>query len=418
MHKVPLTLSPDDVYATLLSMLSDMMATVFPQIPGTADTSHKLHLQAEYLSLPGNSKAFIHKVCTFFCLEPTQSFQEFLENKIEIYALAHAVAEELLTKDEVHICFHSSGSTGSPKQHIYPLSVCQAEVIAVLEHLPSFSRVISVMPVHHIFGFIFTLLLPKQAHVPHKHFSPIALSSLVQALLPGDIVIGFPFFWKNIGNLLHQEKTDPPSWSGAIHAISSTSPCPQDIPQLLLGLHDDESKYVETFTEIYGSTETSAVGIRRYPFPYYRLLSNWRAARNHSAVSNIYRCKPPARSLQPTPMPDIVQWAGSDSFIPIRRHDNAVQVAGQNVYPQRIAQTLMSHPCIQHCAVRLMRPDEGMRLKAFIVPADNNPKTLAQLQPKALREWCSARLDPPSIPRLFALGSELPQTPMGKSSDW
>ena len=117
-------------------------------------------------------------------------------------------------------------------------------------------------------------------------------------------------------------------------------------------------------------------------------------------------------------MPDLVEWIDSHRFIPLRRHDNAVQVAGQNVYPQRIAQTLMEHPCIQQCAIRLMRPDEGMRLKAFIVPTDSRPETLLQLQPSALRQWCTTRLDAPSTPRIFTLGSALPQTPMGKLTDW
>ncbi len=44
-----------------------------------------------------------------------------------------------------------------------------------------------------------------------------------------------------------------------------------------------------------------------------------------------------------------------------------MQVAGINLYPERIAGIIREYPGVAEAEVRLMRPDEGDRLKAFIV---------------------------------------------------
>jgi acyl-CoA synthetase (AMP-forming)/AMP-acid ligase II len=57
-----------------------------------------------------------------------------------------------------------------------------------------------------------------------------------------------------------------------------------------------------------------------------------------------------------------------------------VQVAGVNVWPQRVAEALRAHPDVLDAVVRPMRADEGERLKAFVVP-----------RPDATRRRCAPR---------------------------
>ncbi|NNU45045.1 AMP-binding enzyme [Ramlibacter montanisoli] len=67
-------------------------------------------------------------------------------------------------------------------------------------------------------------------------------------------------------------------------------------------------------------------------------------------------------------------------------------------------------------AVRLMRPDEGTRLKAFIVtrpPAPPAPTLLADLQ-----HWIDRELSTPERPKAIRFGAQLPVTPSGKAADW
>jgi acyl-coenzyme A synthetase/AMP-(fatty) acid ligase len=115
-------------------------------------------------------------------------------------------------------------------------------------------------------------------------------------------------------------------------------------------------------------------------------------------------------------LPDEVEWCDSRSFRPLRRRDQAVQVAGINVYPQYVASRLKEHPGVADCSVRLMRPEEGVRLKAFVVPADMCLSTAALRT--ELSNWCRQHLKNVEQPRTFTFGERLPTQGMGKLADW
>ena len=67
-------------------------------------------------------------------------------------------------------------------------------------------------------------------------------------------------------------------------------------------------------------------------------------------------------------------------------------------------------------AVRLMRPEEGVRLKAFVVPKDGaGTEQEPHLQ---LWAWIDRELAPPERPKALRFGPALPMTPEGKAADW
>ena len=86
-----------------------------------------------------------------------------------------------------------------------------------------------------------------------------------------------------------------------------------------------------------------------------------------------------------------------------------------NVYPGHVAAILEEHEGVRCCQVRLMRPEEGHRLKAFVVPAMG-------WTVDALREPLAAhvrqRLKGPERPTSFAFGEDIPRGPVGKPTDW
>jgi acyl-coenzyme A synthetase/AMP-(fatty) acid ligase len=91
-------------------------------------------------------------------------------------------------------------------------------------------------------------------------------------------------------------------------------------------------------------------------------------------------------------------------------------VGGVNVSPARVRACLLEHPLVQDAAVRLMRPEEGHRLKAFIVPRPELPP--GDDWQTELRRWIDGRLTPPERPRALRFGPALPQGTMGKDADW
>jgi acyl-CoA synthetase (AMP-forming)/AMP-acid ligase II len=110
-----------------------------------------------------------------------------------------------------------------------------------------------------------------------------------------------------------------------------------------------------------------------------------------------------------------MEWQSERTFVPVGRRDDAVQVGGVNVYPAQVAALLKRHPGVSDACVRLMRADEGQRLKAFVVAVE--PDAAASL-PDQLASWVSQRLPPAARPVSFMVGAALPLSRQGKLTDW
>ncbi len=93
-----------------------------------------------------------------------------------------------------------------------------------------------------------------------------------------------------------------------------------------------------------------------------------------------------------------------------------VQVGGINVSPQRVAAALAQRPGVAQATVRLMNPDEGTRLKAFIVPREATADTAA-LEAE-LWTWIDEHLAAAERPKSIVFGNVLPVGPLGKAADW
>ena len=197
-----------------------------------------------------------------------------------------------------------------------------------------------------------------------------------------------------------------------LHGVTSAAPCPPEVIEGLLS-----RGLLTGMTEIYGATEFGAVGLRRRCRGEYDLLPHWRRER-FTAETGTEEWGIRRAGGTAMPLPDIVEWAEERRFCPVRRKDHAVQVGGVNVFPSRVEEALRAHPGVRDCAVRLMRPEEGVRLKAFVAPWD---ETLLQSSGRFGRElkiWLAERLEPAATPKTIRLGLDLPRTPSGKLADW
>lgn len=300
-----------------------------------------------------------------------------------------------------NITFATSGSTGTPKQCLQPWTALVNEAIFFAERLgpgprqPT-QRIVALSPCHHIYGFIFSILLPTQLNVPVIR-GPKALAVIQQrSLQAGDLIIGFPFIWRQ----LSRQGTRFPT---GVTGVTSTGPCD---PLIIRELHNQG---LDRMIEIYGSSETAGIGFRNDPEEAFRLLPRWQRS---GRIDNLTEVDTGTEYE----LSDRLQWQDQAYFRPAGRRDEAVQVGGINVFPAGIAERLQSLPEVAAAAVRLMSPAEGERLKAFIVPAegyDNSEGLEARLH-----VWCTQNLTAPERPKAFTFGPALPYTAMGKQSDW
>jgi len=115
--------------------------------------------------------------------------------------------------------------------------------------------------------------------------------------------------------------------------------------------------------------------------------------------------------------PDQLNWDERGEFTIGSRRDGAVMIGGVTVDLERVRQVLCSHPGVADAAVRPMQPDEGHRLKAFVVPRPEASENIAALL-LSLTAHHDATLSVAERPRAFRFGRALPVTPSGKPADW
>nr|WP_306455765.1 AMP-binding protein [Sphingomonas melonis] len=280
----------------------------------------------------------------------------------------------------------TSGSTGRPKRCTHVLADLLDEAAYFASMVAGRRRVVAMVCADHLYGLIWTALLPAVAALP-------VVERRIGArldLLPGDLVVAVPDQWRVLPRLAGSLPAD-------VWGVSSGAPLPGDVEAAVLNVG------IERLLDVYGASELSAVAVRVAPDPDYRLLPRWRLAVGDDAVID--------RHGEHWPLPDRVTRTGERALRPVGRRDAAVQVGGHNVWPQRVAEMLRAVPGVADASVRL---GADARLKAFVVPDDGID---ARALERSLQER-AALMSAPERPVRYAYGAALPRTPMGKLADW
>ena len=300
-----------------------------------------------------------------------------------------------------HITVTTSGSTSSPKRCTHALSSLAMEIDFLAGLFGQRSRIVSFTPAHHLYGLLFTGMLPDRIAAPVQDLlrgADFAVSSGQVRLQPGDLVVSFPQGWDWIDRSF---RVIPANVEGVV----STAPCPLELIESLV------PHKLSALTEVYGSSETSGIGTRRWPAKSYSLMPQW--TRNSSGDSEPEQLQHQA-GFRVEPM-DHLEFASDDTFLVRGRTDLGVQVGGRNVFPERIAEKLRTHAGVAEASVRLMRPEEGNRLKCFIVPQAGHSAEVLSAQ---LSQWIESWPVVAERPKTIRFGPALLRSSLGKNSDW
>ena len=327
-----------------------------------------------------------------------------LDDWVELAQLAWQASAE---SPQPVVRFRTSGSTGRPKACVHPWPWLQQEAQALAQHLSRDGaprRVVSVVRCHHIYGHLFTLLLPRAlggAGMPVLDGVMLPPAAVLAQLQPGDLVVGYPDWWRIA---LQCGLPLPPGVIG----VTSTAPCPPDTAAAALDAG------LSRLVHIYGSTETAGIAWKEALDDAFTLMPHWQRPPDELDGSHLIRLTPDGERVT-VALPDQVRWLDDTHLAPTGRVDQAVQVGGVNVRPQDVRQHFLAHPEVADASVRLHDFDGVPRLKLFVVP--RHPDTdacvlLASLQDHGLR------LAPPARPAHIALGQRLPVSAMGKACDW
>lgn len=303
--------------------------------------------------------------------------------------------------------FRTSGSSGAPKDCPHALAELEREASVLAGLFAGTRRVVSLVASHHIYGFLFTVLLPRALGLDPSNVHDLRGASpgaVARRLLPGDLVVGFPDFWRTFAPVAG-------SLPRGITGVSSTAPCPDEVARAV------QAAGIERLLQVYGSSETAGIGWRDGPDEDYCLFPYWRRGEtNPEGAQTLTRQMADGGSLR-VALQDKLEWQGLDRFRPAGRVDQAVQVGGINVFPAYVADVLRLHPQVGEASVRLMRPDEGRRLKAFVVPREGAACDADTLRTE-LTAWIAQRLPAPERPAAYSFGPALPRQASGKLTDW
>ena len=307
---------------------------------------------------------------------------------------------------EIHsatISFVTSGTIGIPKTCSHGVIVLLQEAAFLAALFQGAKRLYFAVPSHHIYGFLFTILLPRMLRLDAS--SVIDLRTRLPSALPGiaepgDLVIGHPEFWGASLQSGMRYATD-------VTGVTSTGPCSAEI------CHALAAAGLRRLVQIYGSSETGGIGWRAEPRAGYSLFPFW--SRDPHSPEQLNRMML-GHAVTSVTTPDRLEWLDDRHFMVAARHDAAVQVGGVNVFPAHVADLLKQHRLVGDAQVRLMRPDEGSRLKAFVVLAALARDTAAARE--ELRCWIDATMPVVQRPKALTFGSAIPTNAMGKPCDW
>jgi long-chain acyl-CoA synthetase len=313
-----------------------------------------------------------------------------------------AIVNEAFKVKWERVTFQTSGSTGQSKACTHDIAdiVAEAHELSVLLGRPR--RVVGMVPPHHIYGFIFTALVPQILGAEFIDARILSPGRIRATLETGDLIVATPHLWRYLSMSL-------PSFPAGVLGSTSTAPMPRDLAEEL------QSKGLSRLTEVYGSSETSGIAWRQNPSDAFTLFDAWIVSEDREAIS---RRRSDGSLAEPQPFGDIVVFEGPRKLRPTGRRDGAVQVGGINVFPERVKRVLEEHERVEEAAVRpfaIAGDASRQRLKAFIVIAGDADYAALEI---SLRRHASAHLSEAERPVAYAFGEALQRNTMGKLIDW
>jgi acyl-coenzyme A synthetase/AMP-(fatty) acid ligase len=294
----------------------------------------------------------------------------------------------------------TSGSTGTPlpyRKSWGQLVRCVrngAERLGLLDGRPH--ALIGTVPAQHMYGFEFTVLLALAAGnciAAERPFYPADIAAAVAAAARPRVLISTPIHLR----ALIASEIDMPAVD---LIVSATAPLAQELAR------EVEAKFRSPLLEIYGSTETGQIALRRTCtsvawrlWPDVRLkIENGQAYAHGGHVE------------QSTLMHDVIEILGDDEFLLHGRTADLINVAGKRSSFGYLNAQLNSIPGVIDGVFFLREESAGAtgvaRLGAVVVAPT--------LSISVLTEHLRSRIDPVFLPRPLILVERLPRNATGK----
>jgi acyl-coenzyme A synthetase/AMP-(fatty) acid ligase len=294
----------------------------------------------------------------------------------------------------------TSGSTGAPvpfKKTWGLLARCVQSGAQTLGLLGGRSHVlVGTVPGQHMYGFESTVLLALlsgNALTAERPFYPADVAAAVRRVPRPRVLVTTPIHLRT----LLSSGVDFPALD---LVMSATAPLSRELAD------EVEEKYGAPLLEIYGSTETGQIALRRTA-----QTAAWRLWPGvHLNVANGQVFAQGGHVEQLTPMCDVIEITGRDEFLLHGRTADLVNVAGKRSSFGYLNAQLNAIPGVVDGAFFLREESSGStgvaRLAAVVVAPGMSVATLTE----QLRQL----IDPVFLPRPLLMVQQLPRNATGK----
>ncbi len=250
-----------------------------------------------------------------------------------------------LESDE-YVSFQSSGTSGNSKLVSHSVESINSEVAFLKSILKKPNRILSFVPSNHIYGFLFTVVLPQIWNIP-----VVKVSQLEKLFFQNDdLIIATPFNWQFVYSSFNNKEI-------RCAGISSGSPLNDTLYMRL-------EKMGITITEIFGSTETGGVGYRSTSKNPFSLFSYWSFMEDGRSILRLYDQK------KYQLMDHIILEDGT--YFKIKsRIDHVIQIGGINVSLDTVQEKIQSIQAVKTATVFAKANESGILIGATIVLIKN-----------------------------------------------
>ena len=303
---------------------------------------------------------------------------------------------------------YTSGSTGAhqacPKTAAQLLG--EAATLARCFAVTPARRVVATVPPHHLYGLLFSVLMPLAAGASFVRETPLhaETGAATARRHAADLLVSVPIHLRSLTVL---DAGELPALAGV---FSSGAALPSETAAALgeLGL---------VVTEIYGASETGGIAWRRHlpgaleatwaPLPGVEIVAD--------ASGRLLLRSPflPPDAAIPFACEDVIEVALGGRFRLLGRRDGVLKIGGKRVALAEVEQRLLAQPWLADAAVAASAVEgpRGQEIVAAVVARAPGPdaELVARVR-QGLLQW----FDPVVVPRKIKVVSRLPREASGK----
>jgi len=350
-----------------------------------------------------------------FDLRPWLTAGEHADDVDEASELSPGTGLETLAEiagDRVIATVYTSGSTGAhqacPKTAAQLLG--EAATLARCFGVTGERRVVATVPPHHLYGLLFSVLVPLAAGASFVRDTPLHAETVAATARRhgADLLVSVPIHLRSLTVL------DAGELPAFVDVFSSGAALPAETAMALvdrLGL---------SVTEIYGASETGGIAWRRHvpadtgESPDWQPLPGVEVEADPSGRLLLRSPFLPPDAAVPFVCADQIERVEGGRFRLLGRRDGVLKIGGKRVALAEVEQRLLAQPGLADAAVvaSAIEGPRGQEIVAAVVPRDlslDAAEVVARVR-HGLLQW----FDPVVVPRRIKVVARLPREASGK----